>query len=905
LHNVTTRSAKGWVRIVVWVAATSVLTILAKPAFAQQQSIRGTTARSPTAPIAIAVFAEPGTPNIDGRLDDLVWQTAEVITGFTQVRPNDGTDPTERTEVRIVYDRDAIYVGARCYDSEPDAILATLSRRDQHGPSDLFNVMIDSYHDHRTTFEFQANPAGVRTDYLASNDNSHGDMSWDPVWELKSSVDSLGWVAEMRIPFSQIRFPDAEEQQWGINFSRFVFRKNELVRWSWAPNTETGYASLFGHLHGLRDVPAPRGLEILPYTVTKSEFTEGADPSNPFNDGSAYDITGGFDLKYGVTSELTLDATVNPDFGQVEADPAVVNLSAFETFFDERRPFFVEGSNLFEFGAGSGGFVFGAPQLFYSRRIGRSPSRHASASDAYVDNPTSSRILGAAKMSGKTGGWSIGVLEAVTSRESARIQFHDGTAGSEAVEPLTNFGVVSLRRDMREGGSGIGVLATGVQRHLNDPLFEGIRSQAYSTGVDFFHKFGDNQYAINGSLSASHIIGDSLAITAAQRSSARYYQRPDQDYVSVDPAARSMTGYAASMTGGKVAGNWTFGLDFFAYAPGFEINDAGFENQTDRVFNGIRLGRRWLDPGKLFRNFRVNATFAQMWNFGGTPQWREAYFGFGGTTLNYWHFNLGGSYGLGGQSDKATRGGPLMENPSNMNVHGFVGSDFRKPISVGTFGNYMRDEYDGWMGSIGTNINIRPTAAVNVSLGPSFDASRSAAFYVTQRTDPTAMATFGSRYLFSQLEQNSVNARIRVNVALTPDLSIQLYAQPLIAAGDYEDFKELAAPGTHEFLTYGIDNGSTLSFDESDNAYIADPDGTGPAEQMAFGNPDFRFRSLRSNLVLRWEYLPGSTLFVVWNHGQSGYASDPTFRVWDEFSNLLQDDQQNTFLVKVNYWLSR
>jgi hypothetical protein len=905
LQYVTTHPAKLWARIVVCIAAVAALATLAKPASAQQQSVRGTSARSETAPIAIAALAERGTPHLDGRLDDPVWQTAEVVTGFTQVRPNDGTEPSELTEVRIVYDRDALYVGARCYDSEPDAILATLSRRDQHGPSDLFNVMIDSYHDHRTTFEFQVNPAAVRTDYLASNDVSYGDISWDPVWEVATSIDSLGWVAEMRIPFSQLRFPDAAEQQWGINFSRFVFRKDELQRWSWAPNTETGYASLFGHLHGLRDIPAPRGLEILPYTVAQSDFTEGADPANPFNDGSAYDVTAGFDMKYGVTSELTLDASVNPDFGQVEADPAVVNLSAFETFFEERRPFFVEGSNLFEFGSGSGGFVFGAPQLFYSRRIGRSPARHAEAADAYVDNPTSSRILGAAKLSGKTAGWSIGVLEAVTSHESASIQHHDGTTSSEPVEPFTNFGVVSLRKDLRDGGSGIGVLATGLQRHLNDPLFEGLRSQAYSTGVDFFHKFGDNQFAINGSLSASHIVGDSIAIASAQRSSARYYQRPDQDYVSVNPTARSMTGYAASMTAGKVAGNWTYGMDFFAYAPGFEINDAGFQNQTDRVFQGIRLGRRWLDPGKLFREFRVNATFAQNWNFGGTNLSRQAYLGINGSTLNFWFFNLGGNYSLGGQSDKATRGGPLMESPGDWGLNGFVGSDFRKPVSVGTFGNYSRDEYGGWDGSIGTNINVRPTAAVTVNFGPSFNKSRSSAFYVTQRVDPTAAATFGSRYLFSNLEQNSVNARIRVDVALTPDLSIQLYAQPFIASGDYEEFKELSAPGTYDFSTYGVDHGSTMLFDPEENVYTADPDGTGPAEQMVFGNPDFRFRSLRSNLVVRWEYTPGSTLFLVWNHGQSGYNSDPTFSVFNEFGNLLRDDQRNTFLVKVNYWLSR
>ena len=347
------------------------------PISAQQQSVRRTTARSEIAPIALAMIAEPGAPEIDGRLNDPSWISAVAVADFTQVRPNDGEPATERTDVRITYDRDALYVSARMYDSDPDAITARLGRRDSGTQSDLFYVMIDSYHDHRTTFRFSVNPLGVRGDMIASNDNTHGDSSWDPVWEAATQIDSLGWTAELRIPFSQLRFSSAAEQMWGVNFSRTIFRKDELVRWSWAPNTDQGFASLFGHLQGLHDIPAPRRIEVLPYTVAKTDFNEGADPANPFNDGSVQNMTAGFDMKYGVTSELTLDATVNPDFGQVEADPAVVNLSAFETYFPERRPFFVEGANLFRFGAGSGGFSYGAPQLFYSRRVGKrtSPQR--------------------------------------------------------------------------------------------------------------------------------------------------------------------------------------------------------------------------------------------------------------------------------------------------------------------------------------------------------------------------------------------------------------------------------------------------------------------------------------------------------------------------------------------------
>jgi hypothetical protein len=855
-------------------------------------------------PTLSAGVSERG-PVLDGRLDDATWMTPSAAREFTQVLPDDGTEPTEPTVVRVVYTREALYIGARLSDSDVSRIVGRLGRRDSYTSSDMFWVDIDSYHDHRTAFRFGVNPAGVRSDEIATNDDEHGDDSWDPVWDVATRVDSLGWVAEIRIPFSQLRFPGGDEHVWGINFTRLIFRKNEYVRWSWVPNTEQGFASHFGHLVELRDIPAPRRLELLPYVVATSDFTQGAVAANPFDDGSVQDVSGGLDLRYGVTSNLTLNATINPDFGQVEADPAVVNLSAFETFFGERRPFFVEGANIFQFGAGGGGFIFGAPQLFYSRRVGRAPSRWVEEPGGYADNPTATSILGAAKLSGQTGGWSVGLLEALTGRETARVQRQDGSGASEPVEPLTNYAVLSVRKDFRGGATGLGVVATGVNRDLDDQVFDALRSSAYSAGLDFFHRFAGNRFQITGSLSSSHVRGSPTAITLAQRSSARYFQRPDQDYVSIDTAETALTGWAGSLQAGKVSGNWIYGTDLYAYSPEFEVNDAGFERESDRIFHGVRLTRRWLSPGRLFRSFRVQATWAQEFNFGGTAQFRAAYAGLGGTFLNYWEFDVGFNYNFAAQSDRATRGGPLMESPRSWSMNGFVGTNFRKPVSAAVFGSYARNRYGGWGVDIETEVNLRPTGALNLSLQPSYSKRHSMGFYVTQRQDPAATATFGGRYLFSELLQDGVDLTIRMDLAVTPNLSIQLWAQPFLATGDYVGFKELAAPGTFEFLRYGVNNGSTLSLDDSTNVYTADPDGAGPAPSIAFGNPDFRVRSWRSNLVLRWEYMPGSTLFLVWNHNRFASASDPTFRVFDELGNLWDDDQQNTFLVKLNYWLSR
>jgi hypothetical protein len=851
--------------------------------------------------VARAMRASAAVPILDGRLDEAAWQMVPAVTGFTQVLPVDGGEPSERTEVRVTYDADALYVAARMFDSEPAAIARRLGRRDAETSSDLFRVSIDSYHDHRTAFEFAVNAAGVRADMLCADDRSHGDASWDPVWEAAVRVDSLGWTAEIRIPFSQLRFSREDEQTWGINFTRQIFRKNETMRWMWARNTELGYASRFGHLEGLRGIPQPRRFEALPYSVASADFDGSADPSSPFNDGSVGATGLGLDLKYGLTSNLTLNATINPDFGQVEADPAVLNLSAFETYFQERRPFFVEGANLFRYGAGGNAF---APQLFYPRRIGRPPSRPASEPDGYADNPTATSILGAAKLTGKVGAWSVGVLNAVTSAEDARIQTADGTHGTRPVEPLANYGVASLRRDFRGGSTGVGVLATAVTRDLRDPLFEGLRRVAYAGGVDFFHRFANNQWAVSGTFAGTRIAGDAEAMISAQRSSARYYQRPDQDYVAVDSAATSLSGWASALTFGKEAGRWIVATDLFATSPGFEINDAGFGSEADDIFHGVRMSRRWLDPGRHFRRFTLSATWAQTWNFGGTNTGRTAYVGFNGQLLNYWGFGFGSNYNLATQSDYTTRGGPLMQRPRQLNLSGNVNSDRRRRVSGNAFASYNRNAEGGWGFSAGPGVTVQPSGAVELNLSLNYNASHSTGFYVTQRADATAVATFGRRYLFSDLDQRGLSATFRADAALSPSLSIQWYAQPFAATGDYQNFKELARPRSFDFLSYG-DGSSTLAYDEAEDAYSADPDGAGAAPSMVFANPDFSFRSLRSNLVVRWEYRPGSTVFLVWNHGRAGYSSDPAAGILDQAGRILDDTMRNTFMVKVNYWLSR
>jgi hypothetical protein len=841
---------------------------------------------------------------LDGRLDEAVWQGAGAG-DFRQVEPRDGDPASERTEVWVAHDEAALYVAARLHDGEPGAVVGRLARRDAETSSDLFDVAIDSYHDHRTVFRFGVNPAGVRTDGVTANDTDLADASWDPVWDVGTRADSAGWTVEMRIPFSQLHFAGGREATWGINFTRFIQRRGETVRWSWAPNSEPGYASHFGHLTGLGDVPAPRHLELTPYLVARGDYDSAADPRDPFDPGRLHRASAGLDLKYGVTSDLTLVATVNPDFGQVEADPAEVNLSVFESFFEERRPFFVEGANILQFGVGASGSVFGAPQLFYSRRIGRAPSRSVSLPDAWVEEPEATTILGAAKLTGQTHGWSVGVLSALTAREEARVQLADGDRTRTPVEPLGHYGVLSLRRNFRGGRSGVGVMATSVQRERLPEELAFLRRSAHTAGVDFFHRFAGQRYSVGGTASGSWVAGDTLAMLLAQRSSARYFQRPDQDYVSVDSAARGLGGWALSLTGGKVAGAWTWGSDLFAYSPGFEINDAGFQNSADRLFHGVRLTHRWLRPTRWFRSASASLNGSQQWNFGGTRIARGLFPSASVQLHNQWSVYASGNVAFASLNDRVTRGGPLVLVPQQWTLSTTVVSDPRGAVTGSLSADVTENRSGGYSRGLSADVTFRPTTAATISLAPSLRRLHSAAGYVGERADPTATATYGRRYLFGALDQELWDLTVRADWALTPSATLQLHAQPFVSTADYYGHREFVAPGEFRFRDFGRDGQSTIAYDAERDRYTADPDGAGPAAPLSFADPSFRLRSLRTNLVLRWEYRPGSIVYLTWAHGRSTMLDDALFRPTRELGDLLGDEQRNRVTVKMSYWLSR
>jgi hypothetical protein len=863
--------------------------------------------RTPPLAVATRMPGREAAMRIDGRLDEGIWAQARPTTEFTQTAPAEGQPATEKTEVRVLYDDNSIYVGARLFDSDPNGVRAQLARRDASTEADLFEVAFDSYHDHNTAFVFGVNPSGVKTDRVIPNDGNGFDDGWDPVWQASASIDAQGWTVEMRIPLSQLRFSPAAHQVWGVNFFRRIQRKAENVVFAFSRSSDRGYASYFAHLQGIERLPSSRRLELVPYATTREERIDPRGVKTPFNDGSR-EVGGiGMDAKYGLTSGLTLDATINPDFGQVDADPAFVNLSAFEQFLSERRPFFVEGANIFNFNS--------TAQLFYSRRIGRAPQGSADARSGFVDMPDHATIAGAGKLSGRVGKWSLGVLEATTASAFATVD-SSGQRFRDQVEPLTNYLVTRGQRDWRGGADQLGFIATAVNRDINSSSLRFLRTSAYVGGVDFGHRFAGNMYSLTGSVVGSRVAGDTLAIQRAQLSSARYYQRPDARTNRYDPLATSMQGWTGLLSLNKESGDVQGGVAAAAISPGFEVNDAGFQTGADGTELYGFINRRWTKPSRLFRFAFIGNNLDYSETFDRVKTGFRYNANTNATFLNNWNADAHFTWAARVLSPNLTRGGPLASVPGFWNVSGGVGTDSRRLISSYTGFGYSRNDVDGWGLGLFSSIDIRPTKATTLSIQPSYNASDSKVQYVQTAADPTATATYGHQYIFSEVAQHSLDLTTRLNITFKPNLSLQIYTQPFVATGDYHELKELARPGSLDYVTYGRTPGSTLQCRDANDqvvscqlrsgiaVYVADPDGNGPRHSVRVDNQDFNSRSLNGNAVLRWEYRPGSTMFFVWSTSCSTGTSDPRFNAGGDLRRLCQGPADNILAVKANYWFS-
>lgn len=846
------------------------------------------------APPAVQALRISGaTPAIDGRLDEADWDAAPVARDFTVFEPNEGETPSQPTEARVLYGDEALYVGIRAFDAAPDSIESRLARRDERPHSDWLEVVVDSYHDRRTAFRFAVNPAGVKADSYMFDDTNEDD-SWDAVWDVATRTDDQGWTAEFRIPYSQLRFDGAERQTWGINFARTIARHLEMSLWAPISKGDGAIVSRFGDLEGLRNLSPPTRLEVLPYSLVRLESAPG-NADNPFYDPRDYGATVGGDVKYGITTDLTLDVTLNPDFGQVEADPAEVNLTAFETFLPERRPFFVEGANIFSFGISPGDGDGASEGLFYSRRIGRSPQGRAPGS-VYSETPDRTRILGAAKLSGKTrSGWSLGLLHAVTAREEADLAGASGPMDPQVVEPFSQYGVGRVSKDFREGKSAVGAISTWTVRDGASAAALDLHRDAYTAGVDARHRFGDDRFLLSAYVLGSTVRGSADALARTQRSPARYFQRPDADHTEFDPGRTSLSGWAASADFMKMSGGyWRYGTGIVARSPGFEPNDVGFMRETDFVSPWMWAGYNRFKPSKRLQRWNVNVNAWTAYSFGG-----ERYNAGGNvngnlTFKNFWGGYLGVMRNAGGLTNTLLRGGPMfMRDPTWGGWFGFW-SDSRKSLQANVNNNWQaRPESGSWNYSTRLSLRWRPSARATVSAGP---------FFSLRGEDLQWVGRFDSaddtRYLFGRMDQRTAGITARADWTFSPTLSLQIYAQPFVSAGDYDDFKRITDPRAGAYADRFVGVPATAA---DGGGLEGDIDGDGALN--SFRDPDFNVKQFRSNVVLRWEYQPGSALFLVWSQGRDHYAGNGNFSLGGDLDTLLRQPSDNVFMIKASYWI--
>ena len=872
-------------------AAAALITLLAaaQNAGAQRLATTSPTATTPTSaiprkasPTAAVASRAVAPPVLDGRGDDPAWADAQVIDQFLEVQPNEGKESRFKTEVRVTYDDKFLYVLARMYDPAPDSIISALSRRDVRTNSEQITLVIDSYHDRKTGYEFNTNPAGVKRDYYVTGDGNE-DGSWDGVWDVATRIDSVGWVAEFRIPFSQVRFAPGGEHTFGFMVIRDIARTGQRNSWPLLKHATQGFISQAGTLSGIGDLPSPRRLEVLPYTVVKNATRDFGDRGALGRYEHPNQITAGADLKYGISSGLTLDATINPDFGQVEADPAQLNLTAFESFFEERRPFFLEGAGIFNFNTSCGDIDSGCTGLFYSRRIGRSPQLSGSYGDQ--SSATATPIATAGKITGRlANGVSVGLLDAVTERL--------GGIGSVAglpttIEPRTNYSVLRLQKDQADGQGDMGIMLTGVNRALDPSAEPYLRSSAYVGGTDLRRRFWSNNYEVRSFAAMSDVSGTPASIAALQTNTVHAYQRPD-DGVPYDPTRTTLRGDAERISFSKFGGDITrFQTVYQRFSPGFESNDLGYQQRADD-----QLFRNWFalqfnNPTRFYQRAAVNFNYygewtteglmlGNGWNHNNHIQWK-----------NYWWTHIG--FNLNGYetsyNDRLARGGPAIRQSPSQSMWAGIQSDSRRTLVYSVWMNGAKgDDGRSFSGNASPQVDFRMSSRFSTSLGMSYSRNGDdQQFYGAYG----AVGSDTTHYTFARLDQTTMGLNTRLNFTATPNLSFQFYAEPFVSNGTFADWKEIADPRAALFVDrYKRYKGAGEVFD------------------------GFNYRQFNSNAVMRYEYRPGSTLFVVWQQGRNNNVSpgdlnyNPNYSFARDYGAPLRDHPNNTFLIKWSYWLN-
>ena len=834
-------------------------------------------------------------PVIDGVLDDAAWSDDNWQDNFTQIEPFDGKPSTQNTSFKLVYTDNFIYVAIKSFDNEADKIDSRLMRSDNTG-GDYVSVQIDSYHDKRTAFAFYVNAAGVKSDILFSNNGTVSDKNWNPIWYAKTTKDDKGWYAEIKIPLSQLRFSSSDDKVWGFEVMRYIFRNEETSLWQPISREKTGWVYSFGELRGIDNLKPKRIMEIAPYALGGVENKRN-DSENPYDNGAEFIHGLGVDGKIGITNDFVLDFTFNPDFGQVEADPSNVNLSAFETYQYEQRPFFVEGKNITDFKISPGDGGSSRDNLFYSRRIGRAPQYYPETGD-YVDYPMSTKILGALKLTGKTKeGLSVGIIESITRNEIARTTTNN-IESEQNIEPLTNYFVARVQKDFDNGNTVVGGEVTSVNRKIEDDNLKFLPENAFSGGLDFAQYWKERSYFFKATVATSYISGDSLAMINRQSSSQRYFQRPDADYLNMDSSITSMQGYGGDISVGKsVASGWYYNFRLSTRTPGLSLNDMGYIRQGDRVMTSLENGYKWTTPKYFYRNISTGISVWHGLDFGGRTIFDGFFAWYNMQFKNRYSFNVNTMSEFNKHDNYMLRGGPTFYVPGDASLRINLQSDRTKKV-YWDIGTHQSWGYDNNMRSISydAGVTYRPFDALSLQFHPNYSTSENNLQYVDEQV-------LGSKpdYVLATIKRETLSLRFMVDYNISPSLTIQYYAAPYISTGKYSDFKRVTNANSdvyqdrfHQFTN------EEISYDESREEYSVDANNNGSTDYQ-ISNPDYNFKEFQSNLVLRWEFTPGSMIYLVWTQNRSQSDGFGTFRFSDDFDQLFKQYPHDIIMLKFSY----
>jgi hypothetical protein len=849
------------------------------------------TRNSPKQPVYTTSRLVTAKPVIDGKLDDECWKKGTWAGNFTQWIPNEGAKPTYPTELNLQYDDKNLYVAFRAYDGEPKKILRLAGVRDEL-VGDIVGINFDSYRDYRTGFEFNITAWGQKVDDIVFNP-MNADFNWNPVWKAKVGKEDSAWVAECEIPLSQLRYSSKDDQVWGMHVWRWIARLQEESDWEIQSKTGPGMLYNFGELRGIKGLKKSHRLEIMPYMLGDLK-TMKREPGNPFaGKGRVWGGNAGLDAKIGISSNFTVDLTINPDFGQVESDPSVMNLSAFETFYEEKRPFFLEGLTIFD-------YKFDNQSLFYSRRIGHAPSRPVTPNEVlFVSSPDKTSILSAIKLSGTTSkGLSVGLIQSVTANEFARLSDNDGNRSSVKVEPLTSYTVARIQKGYNAGNTVIGGMVTSTNRNIEDKNLESLSTNAYTGGLDLLTHWKDKEFYIDARLIGSFLNGNRKAITALQKSSARYYQRPGATYLEFDTLATVLSGYGGKFMIGKGSkGLWRYSTGVTWLSPGLELNDLGYMNTSDQINQENVISYLINQPVSIFLTYDISLEQFNSWNFDGKYLGSGAHLSFSSGFKNQWSFAANLIYSSKSLDTKILRGGYDMEIPNSLEAFGRAATDPSKKFigsvsySYGHKGNNSATNYQ-----LEPGITYRPINNLKIGIAANYMYNHDNLQYVT-----TNNSIPGNRYILGTIDQKTFGLTFRIDLNLTPEFSIQYYGSPFVSRGSYSQFKHITDPSAKVYGDrFELYNDPVIS----DGKYQLYDYTNGPRIDYSIDNPDFNFHEFRSNLVAKWEYRLGSFIYLVWSTERSGSTNASHASIGDSYKQLRRIFPNNIFLIKLNYWFS-